>query len=84
MKSNIKYLLFSIDDNVFIAYKYEESGKFGKFEFPSYQSVINVIKGIEESIEDNIKSKYIVYKIDKAINVKTDTNIKSKVKLTIN
>ena len=79
MKNNVKYLLFSIDDNVLIAWKYGE--KKYNYEFPSYQSVINVIKGIEE---DNIKSKYIVYKIDKAINVKTDTNIKSKVKLTIN
>ena len=81
MKNNVKYLLFSIDDNVPIAWKYGE--KKYNYEFPSYRSVINVIRSIEESIEDNIKSKYIVYKIDKAINVKTDTKINSDVKLKI-
>ena len=79
MKNNVKYLLFSIDDNVPIAWKYGE--KKYNYEFPSYRSVINVIRSIEE---DNIKSKYVIYKIDKSINVKTDTNIKSEVKLIIN
>jgi len=68
-KNNNKYLLWTADDKEFISYDNNN------FIFPSYESVLKVIRGIETSINEDCKysesriSKYTIYELGNITNI---------------
>ena len=81
-KDNKKYLLWTEDDKEFIAYKGRDN-----YIFPSYESVIRVIREIETSINEDYNysdrkpSKYTIYELGNIINVQTQLEGKPKISI---